>query len=373
MKIGVDGRNLVHNLSGIGRYVWEMSRTLSERGHSVTIYMPSPPNHSIPEAQGIQVRISQARGAFRRTLWSATRLAKMANLDKVDLFWGPAHRLPRGLHQDTACVVTVHDMVWRRASQTMRWQTWLGELLFMNNAVKIADSIIAVSDATLKDVIYYYPEVSEKLRVVHPGITDFGAVGDMDTGRLKVDRPFALFVGTLEPRKNLSRLLEAYSLLGNDLRKNILLVLAGGRGWGIGELSDMVQKYHVQDTVRITGYITDRELSKLYCEAQFLIMPSLYEGFGLPIIEAQQYGTPVIASNISSMPEVTGDGGLLVNPLDTPEIAFAMYRLATDSSLHAELSRKAKRNSLRFSWESAAEKLENIFEECLVKKRKGRN
>ncbi len=347
-----------------------MCRALSERGHSITIYMPAPPNHSIQEAQGIQIKVSKANGAFRRTLWSATRLARMANLDELDLFWGPAHRLPSGLHKNTARVVTVHDMVWRRASETMHWQTWLGELLFMNTAIKNADSIVTVSDATLKDVSYYYPATSGKLHLVYPGITNLGLIRDTDMERFGIDRPFALFVGTLEPRKNLNRLLEAYSLLGSNLRKDILLVLAGGQGWGMGRLSDIVQKYNVQDTVRITGYVSDRELSQLYCEARFLIMPSLYEGFGLPIIEAQQYGTPVISSILSSMPEVTGAGGILVNPLNTKEIALAIHQLSTDRALHAELSARAKLNSLRFSWKEAAVKVEKIFEESIVKRRK---
>lgn len=370
MKIGIDARNLVPNLSGIGRYVWEMSRALRDRGHSVVLYMPEPPRYPMPYLEGVTIKIGKSHGAMRRVFWGAVKLSQAANLDELDVFWGPAHRLPWRLSKNIPCVVTIHDMVWRRAQDTMRWQTWLGERLFMGRAIRISDTIVTVSEATLKDIEFFYPNAASQIHVVYPGVTHLDMSGDVESrvASWGIDRPFALFVGTLEPRKNLNRLLEAYSLLDKQIRDNLLLVLAGGHGWGIGKITELVQKYHVKDSVRQIGYVSDDDLAFLYRNAQFLIMPSIYEGFGLPIIEAQSQRTPVITSNLSSMPEVTGAGGMLVDPLDVRELASVMRKLASDGEFRDNLRQKAKQNSLRFSWSTAAIKLESIFEATIEAK-----
>ncbi|WP_266031567.1 glycosyltransferase family 4 protein [Brucella intermedia] len=372
MKIGIDARNLVPNLSGIGRYVWEMSRALKDRGHSVILYMPEPPRYQMPYLEGVKIKTGKSYGAIRRVFWGAAELSKEIRLDSLDIFWGPAHRLPRGVDNVTPCVVTIHDLVWRRAKETMRWQTWLGERLFMGPAIRRSDTIVAVSEATLKDIAFYYPDAAPRIHAVYPGVTHLGVVGDVKSRAANwgMDRPYALFVGTLEPRKNLNRLLEAYSLLDKKTRDKLFLVLVGGRGWGMSEIPHLLKKYKVEDTVKKLGYVSDETLFFLYKNAKFLVMPSIYEGFGLPIIEAQSLGTPVITSNVSSMPEVAGDGAVLVDPMDVNEIAFAMRKLANDEEFRQNLGQKAQRNSMQFSWSAAAVKLESIFEATIEAKRK---
>lgn len=254
----------------------------------------------------------------------------------------------------------------------MRWQTWLGERLFMGPSIRKSDAIVAVSEATLKDIAFYYPDVASRIHVVYPGVTHLGVDGDVKdrVANWGMDRPYALFVGTLEPRKNLNRLLEAYSLLEKKNRDNLFLILAGGRGWGIGEISHLLKKYNLENTVKKLGYISDEDLFLLYKNAKFLVMPSIYEGFGLPIIEAQSQGTPVVTSNVSSMPEVAGDGAMLVDPMDVNEIAFAMHKLANDEEFRLSLGQKAQRNSMQFSWSAAAAQLESIFQATIEAKRK---
>jgi glycosyltransferase involved in cell wall biosynthesis len=365
MRIGVDARNLVPNLSGIGRYVLEMCKALSARGHTLVLYFPERPKHDLPDIKNCLIRISNYRGPIRRILWSKTQLPATANADELDLFWGPAHRLPSGLNQNIPKVLTIHDLVWRHASETMRWQTWIGELLFMRPSLRLADHIIAVSHATQTDLIKDYPATESKVSVIYPGLSALpmqSAIKDEALKAWHIDRPYALFVGTLEPRKNLKRLLEAFADLPANTKDRLLLVIAGGQGWHLNNLSQIIRENKIEQFVRITGFVKDQQLADLYAFSEFLLMPSLYEGFGFPIIEAQSYGEPVITSNISSMPEVAKAGALLVDPYNRKSLTHAMQKLAVNSEIRFALTANATSNAARFSWQKASIEMEQIFE-----------
>ncbi len=363
MKIGVDGRNLVPSLSGIGRYVLEMCRSLGEQGHSLVLYLPEEPHTPLPRLTGCEVRVWNFKGPWRRVIWNITALPAAANADQLDFFWGPAHRLPIGLNRHIPTIVTIHDLVWQKAPKTMRWQTWLGERAFMRQALKRANFVVADSESTKKDIAAFHPSAAVRTRVVYPGLTTLPP----PSGRQLVPRDaegnsteYALFVGTLEPRKNLSLLLRAFSSI--DSRKSLKLVIAGGQGWRLGNLSELISHHGVRDRVIVTGYISDGELAQLYSSATFLLMPSLYEGFGFPIIEAQSFGVPVITSNRSSMPEVAREGAILVDPENITEISAAIGLLASDKALRSSLSAKARINAGRFSWEGAARDLVDLVQ-----------
>lgn len=368
MRIGVDARNLVPNLSGIGRYVLEMCRVLGEQGHSLVLYLPETPRNPLPPLPGCEIRLWNFRGPWQRAVWSMTMLPKAANADVLDVFWGPAHRLPFGLKTRLGTIVTIHDLVWQKAAETMYWQTWMGERLFMRSALRRAHHIVAVSTATAQDVIAFEPSVAERTHVIHSGLTDLpppdGRVfmPPADDGH---EMRYALFVGTLEPRKNLTRLLEAFALLAPPVRAQLKLIIAGGQGWHMGGLSALIAQHHLQDSVILTGYVSDAELAQLYSSAYILLMPSLHEGFGFPIIEAQSFGVPVITSTTSSMPEVAGDGAILVDPRSAVAIAEAITRLASDALLRTTLSKNARANAARFSWKKAGNKLVGLFQKTM--------
>lgn len=363
MRIGIDARNLLGSLSGIGRYVLEMCRALSEQGHSLILYLPEAPHAPLPTLPGCELRLGNFKGPWRRVLWSVKALPEAARQDQLDLFWGPAHRLPPSLPSNLPTIVTIHDLVWLRAAETMHWKTWLGERVFMAASLKRARHIVADSEATAKDIIAFYPEAAGRINVVYPGLTilpqpggrSFVPGGDQD-GKQR----YALFVGTLEPRKNLVRLLQAFASLTPSNRSGLKLVIAGGQGWRIGDLAALIQQYRLQADVILTGYVSDEELAKLYASAEFLLMPSLYEGFGFPIIEAQSFGVPVIASNCSSMPEVAGDGALLIDPTNVSEIADAILRLHKNPDLRRLLGEKGRDNASRFAWRTAARGLTQL-------------
>ena len=173
----------------------------------------------------------------------------------------------------------------------------------MKPGVAVADEIVADSAATADALKAQFPRYSDKLSIVYPGLTTIGGVAiPKDLSQFAIDRPYILFVGTLEPRKNLLRLLQAYAALPEPTRQQFLLVLAGGQGWRLGDLKGHIAEFQIESSVRLTGYVSDTDLAQLYGHARFLAMPSLYEGFGFPIIEANAMGIPVLTSNTSSMP-----------------------------------------------------------------------
>ncbi|RUW55245.1 glycosyltransferase family 1 protein [Mesorhizobium sp. M1A.F.Ca.ET.072.01.1.1] len=367
MKIGIDARNLVRNLTGIGRYVLEMCRGLAESGNEIFLYLPEKPMPDLSRLSGATFRISSHAGDIRRLIWAHTTLPGQAARDRIDVFWGPAHRLPSNLDPHIPRVVTVHDLVWHHAASTMRLQGWLGDRLLMRPAIFSSDEIVAVSRSTADDIRTLYPSVSKKLRVVYPGLTSLsdGAASNVlaDNG---IDRDYVLFVGTLEPRKNLRNLLEAYALLAKSVRKDLLLVIAGGQGWRLGDLRERIARLEIEPDVRLTGYVADGDLAALYRRARLLAMPSLYEGFGFPLIEANAVGVPALTSNVSSMPEVAGEAALLVDPTNVQEISTAMGRLALDNTLHSLLAEKARLNGLRFSWKKSASEMAAVFESAIA-------
>ena len=370
MRIGVDARNLVHNITGISRYVVETCRVLSGLGHEVVLYFPEKPKVALPTLQGAVTRIANYRGGTKRMVWGQTVLPYLAKRDKVDVFWGPAHRLPSFLDNGIPRVVTIHDLVWHHAASTMRLQGWFGDRYLMSPAIRAADRVVAVSQATANSVSSMFPRAAEKLRVIYPGLTLLRSdASDAFLEQNRINRPFALFIGTLEPRKNLLRLLEAYARLPDTTRQKLMLVIAGGTGWHMGDLRSHITSLTIDGSVHLTGYVSDENLSTLHRNARLLAMPSIYEGFGFPIIEANARGVPVVTSNCSSMPEVAGDAALLVNPLDTVDISEALNSLATDDSLHARLSSNAKLNADRFNWSNSTRDLIGIFDEAIAERK----
>jgi glycosyltransferase involved in cell wall biosynthesis len=302
------------------------------------------------------------RGGGGRVLWGQAVLPFLVRDDRPDIFWGPAHRLPPALPQQIFACLTIHDLVWRFAGGTMRPVSRLMEQTLMPPALKRADAIVAVSQYTKADIQRSFPGLGVDISVVYPGVVarqSGHAVSYLE--KWGVSRPYILFVGTLEPRKNLARLLQAYAGLPADARQEVDLVVAGAAGWGNVHLEKAVISLGLRGNVHLTGYVNERELSTLYENALFLAMPSLYEGFGLPLIEAMHYGLPSLTANVSSMPEVAGEAALLIDPLEVGAITDGLQRMIFSIELRARLSQAAERNVARFDWDKAASQLLDLF------------
>jgi glycosyltransferase involved in cell wall biosynthesis len=248
---------------------------------------------------------------------------------------------------DVPCVLTIHDLVWKKFPETMKPANLFVEKLLMPASVRLASTIIAVSKSTAEDIQNFFQSPALRAKIVYEA-------AEKDQ-RLNLQReisdPYFVFVGTNEPRKNLARLLEGYDQYrksGGSLR----LVIAGSVGWG--------EETKPIEGAKVLGYVDDHRLDGLIRFSTALVLPSLYEGFGLPILEALQRGVPVIASNVSSMPELAGEAGILVNPLVPAEISDAMARMS-DSNLRDAYAKQSLSQASKFSWENAAKETLSII------------
>lgn len=369
MRIGIDARALTSPLTGIGRYTLELSKRLIHvENVKLTLYSSSSIMPHVEEKfKACILRHASNHNRLSKMVWSQTQLPYWASKDQLDLFWGPTHRLPRFLPKSIARVVTIHDLVWNYAPQTMRPLSLFMERRLMPEAIGLADLVLADSQSTASGIADIFPQFSSKVRVVHLGVSMLtNQANSLVLAELGIEKPYFLFVGTLEPRKNLERLLIAFSLIPKVYRDKFTLVIAGGKGWGGVNIGGLVFKYGIQDSVKLLGYVTDQQLTGLYANAQFLAMPSLYEGFGLPLVEAMQYGTPVLTSDSGSMAEVTGDAGLLVDPLSLESISKAIVLLLSDAELIKSLRLKALLQANKFTWRKCAIETMSVFEEAMA-------
>lgn len=357
-RIGVDARLLSEPITGIGRYLFETLSRMVDEGHEWYLYSHRPIIIGNWTRNNITIRNWNLKSRPMRMLWAQSILPYWAHKDNIDIFWSPAHRIPRYLPSQIASVVTIHDLVWRHAGTTMRpLSRWL-DSKFMMEATKKADKIIAVSSSTAKDLINENRILSSKISVISLGISQslLNNLGSRNQSKLPIASQYYLFVGTLEPRKNLQRLIEALSILPADIKKVAKLVIVGGVGWGGVNVEYLIKLFDVQDYVVHLGYVDDLALAELYKNALFLVMPSIYEGFGLPLIEAMAYGVPAVTSNCSSMPEVIGDAGILVDPFDVHSISAGLSLLLTNQSLRSHLSKNAISRAYQFDWNHSSKK-----------------
>ncbi|MEZ4656609.1 MAG: glycosyltransferase family 1 protein [Caldilineaceae bacterium] len=294
-------------------------------------------------------------------LWTHRALAREIGQRPPDALFIPAHVVPFVLppRRLPPTVVTIHDMGYRYFPQAHR----LPQRLYLDWStrwsVTAARKIIAVSQATADDIRRFYPSSSAKISVIHEA-----AGHQMHTVSAEqrvqilhkhgVKRPFALFVGTLQPRKNLSRLIQAYAFLRARQPVAWDLLLVGQAGLASQSLYELTAALGLVDHVHFLSYVEDGMMPALFATATFFCFPSLFEGFGLPVLEAQSYGVPVMTANNSSLPEVAGEAALLVDPTDVDAIADAMLRLSQDEELRQRLIRAGYENVKRFSWEQAA-------------------
>lgn len=358
MRIGIDISLLSGKITGIGRYIANTVAALQNHGAELYLY-------SAPISGFVSPLVADFNRLARNFLLQ-TLIPFRASRDEIDVFWGGAHRLPFFLPKRIARVVTIHDLVWKHASNTMQPLRRIADKILMEKAVNKADRVIVISESTGKDVSSQYPSVASRVRVVWPGIARLPEPQDfIELSLIDIDRPYVLFVGTIEPRKNLERLLQAYANLNQEVRNLYLLVIVGGKGWGNVNVQHIVRSYKLDSSVRFIGFVSDKQLSTLYSHAHILAMPSLYEGFGLPLLEAMSYGVPALTSNISSLPEVAGDAAVLINPFDVNSIAAGLAQLLTDDILHADLSARAINRASLFSFDKAAQHTLAVFQEAI--------
>ncbi|HEY74580.1 MAG TPA: glycosyltransferase family 4 protein [Thermoflexia bacterium] len=360
--------------AGVHRYIYYLLAHLPRAGCQVTVF--AGPHSRLPE-DGYAVRRSRWPTAKPpvRVAWEQVVQPWALRRARVDLFHGPVFVGP--LLTPCPTVVTIHDLSFLRYPHFFRPANRLYLRTFTRASARRASRIIAVSNHAAEETVRLLGVDRRKIDVVYHGVDPALrplSPEEVEAFRRREGLPerFVLYVGTLEPRKNLIRLVEAFALLRPaTLRPETHLILAGARGWYFQDLFARVEQLGLKDRVIFPGYIPGDRLVYWYNAATGFAYPSLYEGFGMPVVEAQACGTPVLTSNRSALPEAAGEGALLVDPEDVEAIAEGLRRLLMDEPLRAELRQRGLDHAARFTWEKTAAETVTVYRQALAEEGRG--
>jgi len=360
MLIGIDAsRAVAAQPTGTELYSQQLIRALIDSApeRRFRLYFNQPPAADLFKSDRVELR------AIRFPhLWTHARLSLEMALHRPDALFVPAHVLP--IVHPRQSVVTVHDLGYLHFPNSHpRFQRWYLDVSTRWNA-RAAMRLIADSQATKDDLIRHYGTPAEKIVVAHPGLDpNLHRVEDaaqIDAGKSKygIEGDYLLTLGTLQPRKNLARLIKAYG------RAKVApkLVIAGKKGWLYDNLFKQVERLSLTGRVLFPGYVADSDKPALISGATALVFPSLYEGFGFPVVEAMACGTPVVCSNTSSLQEVAGDAALLVNPTDTDDIAAAIQYVTSNAELRHTLVANGYAQAGQFTWAACAQTVLTVLE-----------
>lgn len=268
-------------------------------------------------------------------------------------------------------IAIVHDMAYKAYPETVREKTRKFLELSLSRTCEQADKIITISQFSKSEIIHYLQISSDKIEVIPLGVDKnyyHSNYTKNDIEKIKkkynINFEYFLYLGTIEPRKNIERLIIAYKDLYEQKHEIPKLILVGKKGWLYDKIFSTVEQLKLQDMIVFLGYIDIEDMPKLIKGAIAFVFPSLYEGFGLPPLEAMACGTPVITSNVSSLPEVVGEAGLLVNPFDINSIKEAMMRIVVEPDLRNELRGAGFIQAEKFSWKKTAKRIEQIIDMC---------
>ncbi len=262
--------------------------------------------------------------------------------------------------KQTPLIVTVFDLTFLLFPQHHTRYVRLLMASGLRRAVKEADAFLAISENTKRDLVRLSGVSADRVHVT-PLAADARFAPTQDSkmlARYGIKAPYALYVGTLEPRKNISMLLRAFAALDD---RETTLVLAGAKGWMYDEMFATLEQLHLRERVKTIGFVANEDLPALYSQAQVFVYPSLFEGFGLPILEAMQCGTPVITTNVSSIPEVAGEAAILLAPDDIAGLTQALRRVLSEPGLHEDMRGRSLAQAARFSWRHTAELTAEVY------------
>lgn len=312
----------------------------------------------------IKVRAKFFRKFILRFLLENTYLPFLALKYKIDIAHSLHYSFP--LLMPAKKIVTIHDMTVFKIPKEHMFIRVCYLRLFIFLAAFFADRIITDSKSTLDDFLQRFKLASIKCRVIYLG-KNASFNHNLEKNKIenvknkyKIEKEYLLYMGTIEPRKNIKNLISAfYKLLQED--NNYQLVIAGRRGWYFDEVFRLVEELHLDSKINFTDFVNEQDKPYLIVGAKIFIYPSLYEGFGLPVLEALSCGIPTITSNISSLPEVTGDAALLINPSNAEELYLSIKRLLSDEVLYAQLKQRAIEQAKKFSWEYTAQQTLEVY------------
>jgi len=358
VKVAVDYQSVSGKPTGIGVFTKNLIEAIRRQAPDIEFVLYQPDR-------------DRDLRALERIWWESMTIPFRSLRDKPQLVYSPG--FSPAIFSPFPCVVTVNDLIGltfpgnQGLASSFYWRRWLPA------ALKRAKCLVAISEATKKDMVHYLGIPADRIPVVpdfvHPR---FQKMENNSTiiptlRKYPIREPYFICVGSLEPRKNLVRLIEAYDRLRRDKKNGFTLAIAGKGAAAEGDVRRLVRERGLEEHISFLGYVPEEDLAALYNGALGYVTVSLYEGFGLPALEAMQCGKSGVSSNRSSLPEVTGDTALLVDPEDTRQIAEALHRFAADAPLREELGRKARERAKMFSAEKAADQMIRIFRNACAK------
>ena len=362
MKIGISALPLSRVRAGTARVIQCVIEELHKIDSENCYYLYSDRDFELPwEGGRWHKRIVPGPPFLPGTLWLQTVGRRVIIRDRLDLFWGTVDMLPLRLPSELAKVLTVHDLTWPLYSHIAglfhRCMFWL----FFERSTQQADRIIVESRSTARDLERVLKVPESKIEVIYLGVgtahqpQDPRAAAEFIAAKYGVSKDYILTLGTIVPHKNLITLVRALKILRGAGEISLQLLVAGARGGRFSGFLNAVQSLGLTEKdIRFLGFVPDEDLPMLYSGSSLFVFPSLYEGFGLPLVEAMACGVPVVASNTSSIPEVVGDAGLLVPPTEPEAFAEAILRVRSDEGLRRAMIEKGLKQATGFRWDTSA-------------------
>jgi len=363
MHIGIDGYEAnVAERVGIGQYAYEILTHLYplSRKHNVTVFLPSAPRGDMPpENLHWHYRVS---GPAK--LWTFIGLPLALRKNPVDVFFSPTHYIPR--FTNIPRVMAIMDISYLKYPELFKAKDLYQLRQWTAYSVAHAARIMTISQSSKNDIIKAYRVPATRVVVTYPGFS-------MKESGIRHQAPiknYILSVGTIQPRKNYSRLIEAFALFLRENKQkfsDLKLLIIGKKGWMYESILDAPKKYGVENQVKFLDFVPDSELASYYKNALCFALPSLYEGFGLPVLEAMAYGCPVVVSNVSSLPEIAGKAGIYVNPESAEDIAKGLLIAVRQRNLIQGKNRTnaGLAQTKKFTWDNAAKKTLEALEKVV--------
>jgi glycosyltransferase involved in cell wall biosynthesis len=361
MRVGLNGLLCAgghdYRQTGVSRYIDELTSALAalEAGPDLLAYVNRGFVNERWDDVELRTPAFSVGNPTVRIGWEMLGLPLATRRDRIEIFHGTVNTIPYGLRARR--VVTVHDLAFLKFPNQVTARRYQYLRRMTRSSVKRADIVLTPSEATRRDVIERMKVGPAKVRVTPLGVdARFRPVGEAAIAtvreRFALERPYVLTVGTIEPRKNLPMLVRAFSRLRDEFPHD--LVLAGPAGWLMEETERTIADSQIQGRVRRIGFVDDGSLAALYSGASLVAVPSLYEGFGLPVLEAMAAGAPVLTSNVSSMPEVAGDAAILVDPTSLDSVVAGLRSVLGSDTTASRLREAGPSRASEFSWERTA-------------------
>lgn len=408
ITIAIDAYTLSVPLAGIGRYTQQLLlkivRARDINSPQIIIYTAAPitpkqwetlgfteedlskiininfklGNWCLPNVTKINSPILKILQKIVAHIWAYFGIALLLKKNPPHIFFSTMHHLPVFVPKSTKAVFTIHDLILFKMPSAMDPVNRLAEKFFLPRAVKTADLIFSVTQSTESDLYKYFPSAKHKSVLLYSGVStnitninfswiEFAQRMGSEQINITSEVPrYILFVGTLEPRKNLKNLLLAFNLLDENIKSKTFLFIIGAKGWGEG-INKIIATFAkpTQTQIKVLGYVSDSDLGGLYQNCLFLAMPSLYEGYGFPLVEAMLANKAVLTSNFGATAEIAGKCGLLINPEDVESIKQGISTLITNDKLREELANNCSTNLQKYSWDKTLKTWINHIEKLL--------